>query len=288
MLARGPITMADDRQQARAAALRSLHEHGIFVLPNAWDAGSAAMIAAAGARAIATTSAGVSWSLGRPDGQHLGRAEMVDAVARIVAAVELPVSADIEGGYGDDPASVATTVRDVIAAGAVGINLEDSPAPGGPLFDPADQAARIRAARRAATDAGLPTLVINARTDVFLFGIGEPRGRLDDVLARAAAYADAGADSLFVPGLLDLDTLTTLTGQVTLPVNRVTGPGAPDLAALAAAGVRRVSLGAAISQAAYSLARRAAVEAITTGTYRSIADADSFGDINGVFPARSR
>jgi 2-methylisocitrate lyase-like PEP mutase family enzyme len=275
-----------DSQRAKAATLRSLHGGGIFVLPNAWDAGSAAMIAAAGARAIATTSAGVSWSLGRPDGQNLTRSEMTGVVARIAAAVELPVTADIEGGYGSDQDAVAATVREVIDAGAVGINLEDSGASGGGLFDRADQAGRLAAARAAATEAGLPELVINARTDVFLFGIGEPAGRLDDVIARAAAYAEAGADSLFVPGLLDHDMLAALTGRVSLPVNVMVGPGAPDVAALRAAGVRRVSLGQAIAQAAYTLARKAAAEALTSGTYDTIAGADPFGDINGAFAVR--
>jgi 2-methylisocitrate lyase-like PEP mutase family enzyme len=116
--------------------------------------------------------------------------------------------------------------------------------------------------------------------------MGEPEGRLDDVLARAAAYAQAGADSLFVPGLLDLDTLADLTGKSPLPVNVMTGPGAPDTAALRAAGVRRVSLGQAISQAAYTLARKAAAEALSAGTYNAIDGADSFGEINGAFPAR--
>jgi 2-methylisocitrate lyase-like PEP mutase family enzyme len=246
-------------------------------------AGSAAMIAAAGAPAIATTSAGVSWSQGRSDGQHLSRDEAVAVVARIAATVDLPVSADVEGGYGEGPDAVAATVRDVVGAGAVGINLEDSRAPGGPLIDPETQAARIRAARQAAADAGLPGLVINARTDVVLFGIGEPEGRLDDVLARAAVYAEAGADGLFVPGLLDLDTLTTLTGKVSLPVNVMVGPGAPDVATLRAAGVRRISLGQAIAQSAYSLARRAAAEALTNGTYDTLAGADDFGAVNGAF-----
>jgi len=273
-------------QHARAATLRSLHTDGIFVLPNAWDAGSAAMIAAAGALAIATTSAGVSWSLGCPDGQNLTRQEMTDAVARIAAVTHLPVTADIEGGYGSTPDAVAATVRAVISAGAVGINLEDSGAPNDGLFSAADQAARIRAARAAAAEAGLPELVINARTDVFLFAIGEPEGRLDDVLTRAAAYAQAGADSLFVPGLLDLGTLATLTGKSPMPVNVMAGPGAPDIATLRAAGVRRVSLGQAISQAAYTLARKAAAEALSAGTYNAIADADPFGEINGAFPAR--
>jgi len=275
-----------DSQRAKATTLSSLHGSGIFVLPNAWDAGSAAMIAAAGAPAIATTSAGVSWSLGRPDGQNLTRAEMTAVVARIAAAVDLPVTADIEGGYGSEPDAVAATVRAVIDAGAVGINLEDSGAPGGGLFDVADQAGRLAAARAAAAGAGLPELVINARTDVFLFGIGEPAGRLDEVIARGAAYAEAGADSLFVPGLLDLDILAALTGKVSLPVNVMVGPGAPDVAALRAAGVRRVSLGQAIAQAAYTLARKAAAEALTAGTYDTIAGADPFGDINGTFAVR--
>ncbi|MGH3293887.1 MAG: isocitrate lyase/PEP mutase family protein [Trebonia sp.] len=277
--------MVSESQHAKAAALRSLHEDGIFVLPNAWDAGSAAMIAAAGASVIATTSAGVSWSLGHPDGQNLTRQEAVGAVARIAAAVDLPVTADIEGAYGGDPGAVAATVTAVIGAGAVGVNLEDSGAPGGGLFDAAAQAARIRAARSAAAAAGLPELVINARTDVFLFGIGEPEGRLDDVLARAAVYAQAGADCLFVPGLLDLGTLATLTGKVSLPVNVMAGPGAPDVATLRAAGVRRVSLGQAITQAAYTLARKAAAEALTAGTSDTIAGADPFSDINRAFPA---
>lgn len=205
---------------------------------------------------------------------------MIGVIARIVSTVDLRVTADIEGGYGNDPDAVATTVRAVIDAGAVGINLEDSRSSDGTLHEPDAHAARIRAARAAATEADLPELVINARTDVFLFGIGEPDGRLDDVLRRAAAYTEAGADSLFVPGLLDLDTLKELTKQVSLPVNVMVGPGAPDVSSLRSAGVRRVSLGQTISQAAYSLARRATVEALTAGTYDSIAETDDFGAVN--------
>jgi 2-methylisocitrate lyase-like PEP mutase family enzyme len=277
--------MVDSRQRAKADTFRSLHKDGIFVLPNAWDAGSAAMIAAAGAQVVATTSAGISWSLGRSDGEHLSRAEMINVIARIAATVDLPVTADVEGGYGNDPEAVAATVRATIEAGAVGINLEDSRSSDGTLHAPDDQAARIRAKRAAATEGDLPELVINARTDVFLFGIGEPDGRLDDVLRRAAAYAKAGADSLFVPGLLDLDTLEELTNQVSLPVNVMVGPGAPEVSSLRSAGVRRVSLGQAISQAAYSLARRAAAEALTAGTYDSIAETDDFGAINSTVSA---
>ena len=270
-------------QLAKAARLRALHD-GVFVLPNAWDPGSAAMVAAAGASVVATTSAGMSWALGRSDGQGLTRDEMVAAIERIVSTVgELPVSVDIEGGYGPTPQDVADTVAKVIAAGAVGANIEDSEAPGGPLFELAAQVERLRAARSAAKSAGLADFVINARTDVFLFGIGEAGGRLEDVLARGAAYAEAGADCLFVPGLLDLDVLAKLTAQSPLPINVMAGPGAPDVATLGSVGVRRVSVGSAIGQAAYTIARRAAAELLSKGTYERLEGADDFGVMNGIF-----
>jgi 2-methylisocitrate lyase-like PEP mutase family enzyme len=275
--------VVEKAQQAKAESLRSLHSSGVLVLPNAWDAGSAAVIAAAGAQAIATTSGGVAWSLGRPDGHGLTREEMVEQVRRVAGAVDLPVSADIEGGYGPAPQDVAKTVEAVVGAGAVGVNIEDSRAPGGPLFDPQEQAERLRAGRAAATRAGLPELVINVRTDVILFGIGEPEGRLDDVIARAAGYAEAGADCLFVPGLIDLDALAALVKATSLPVNVMAWPGAPTVAEFAAAGVRRVSLGTAIAQSAYTLAQRAATEVLTKGTYHELGGALDFGTLNGLF-----
>jgi 2-methylisocitrate lyase-like PEP mutase family enzyme len=270
-------------QKATAEKLRALHAAGLLILPNAWDAGSAAVIALAGAQAIATTSGGIAWSLGRRDGQRLTRAEMVERIREIVAAVAIPVTADIEGGYGPDPEDVALTVEAVIAAGAAGVNIEDSRAPGGPLFDPAGQAARIRAGRAAAVSAGLPELFINARADVFLYGIGRPEARLGDVLARAAAYAEAGADSLFVPGVTDLAVIAELTRAAPVPVNVMAGPGAPLVSELAAAGVRRVSVGTAIAQAAYSLAQRAAAELLTTGGYATLEQALDFNAVNSLF-----
>ncbi|MET9732792.1 isocitrate lyase/phosphoenolpyruvate mutase family protein [Streptomyces sp. NPDC006458] len=269
-------------QQTKALALREFHEKGILVLPNAWDAGSAALIAQGGAKAIATTSGGVSWSAGKPDQQALTRDEMVALVRRIADAVEVPVTADIEGGYGLAPEDVAATVTAVIEAGVVGVNLEDSKLDG-TLFTAEEQAARIRAAREAAERAGLPELVINLRTDVFLFGIGAPEGRAADVLARAAVYAQAGADSLFVPGLLDLAVIAELVEGQPLPVNVMAGPGAPTVAEFEAAGVRRVSLGTAVAQAAYSLARRAAAELVTEGTYEELTGALDFGAVNSSF-----
>jgi len=267
-------------QRELAKALRALHEEGTLVLPNAWDSASAALIAQAGAAAIATTSGGIAWSAGRSDGEGLTRDEMAELVRRIVQVVDVPVTADIESGYGPADEDVAATVTAVIEAGAVGINLEDSLAPGGPLFDIPAQAGRLRAARAAAEASGLPGLWINVRTDVFLFGIGEPEGRLDDVLNRAVAYADAGVDSLFVPGLVDLGTLTTLVKESPLPINVMAGPGAPSVAELEAVGVRRISVGTAIAQAAYGLAQRAAVELLTKGTYDALGDGLDFGVVN--------
>ncbi|MFI9549245.1 isocitrate lyase/phosphoenolpyruvate mutase family protein [Streptomyces sp. NPDC052016] len=273
----------DQSTKDKAQRLRALAGDTVLVLPNAWDAGSAAVIAAAGAPAIATTSGGVAWSLGRGDGQQATRDEMLAAAARIVAAVDVPVTVDVEGGYGAAPAEVAQTVAAVVAAGAVGINLEDSRAAGGPLFTPEQQAERIAAARAAATEAGLPELVINARTDVYLFGIGEESGRLDDVLARAAAYAEAGADGVFVPGLLDLGVLADLSARSPLPVNAMAGPGGPSVTDLAKAGVRRVSVGTGVAQAAYTAARRATLELLSTGTYDELDGSLDFFQMNGLF-----
>ncbi|MBF6332067.1 isocitrate lyase/PEP mutase family protein [Nocardia transvalensis] len=273
----------NDSQHKKAAIFRQLHADGVFVLPNAWDPVSAALVAQAGAPAVATTSAAVSWAAGQGDGQRLTRAEMIDRVRRIVTSVEAPVTADVEGGYGPAPEDVARTVEEVIAAGAVGVNLEDSTRPGGPLFGIAEQAERLRAARAAAARNELPELVINARTDVYLFGVGEPENRFGDVVARAAAYAEAGADSLFVPGLLDLDTLRKLSGETPLPINVMIVAGAPSVAELATAGVRRISTGSALAQAAYQRVRAAATELLTHGTYTTLADGLGFGDIEALF-----
>lgn len=260
---------------AKANQIRSLQNESVLLLPNAWDAASAAVIAAVGAPAIATTSAGLSWSQGRPDGQALGRSEVVDIIARIAAVVDVPVTADIESGYDD----LAAAITDVIAAGAVGVNLEDSRAAGGPLYSVEEQVARIRQARAAAASAGLRELVLNARTDVILFGLGD----LDEVIARTHAYAAAGADSIFVPGLLDLTALRTLAEAAPIPVNAMAVAGGPDVAALTAAGVRRISLGMAVAQAAYTTARQVTLELLSKGTMDSLDGALGFGELNGLF-----
>ncbi|MFI7676865.1 isocitrate lyase/phosphoenolpyruvate mutase family protein [Actinophytocola sp. NPDC049390] len=232
-----------------------------LVLPNAWDAASARLVERAGAEAVATTSAGVAWSLGVPDGDRLGVDDAVAAVARIVRAVDVPVTADVESGYGD----VAGTVRRMRDAGVVGISIED-----GTVAAPE----RIAAARAAGGD-----LFVNARIDTFLLAVGG----VDETVARAKAYVDAGADGVFVPGVHDPDVIAELVSRIPAPVNVMAGPGAPPVAALAELGVRRVSVGPAHAVAAYSLVAAAAAEILGDGTYDKSDAALTFGDLNTSF-----
>ncbi|WP_433418425.1 isocitrate lyase/PEP mutase family protein [Microtetraspora malaysiensis] len=267
----------------KAQLFRSLHVAGSpLLLANAWDAASARIVEAAGATAIATTSAGVAWSLGASDGDRLDRRRALDLVARVAAAVDVPVTADIEAGYADDADGVADTVRAVLEAGAVGVNLEDAHHGGPtPLRPVEEQAARIGAARRAADESGVP-LFINARVDTYLLSVGDPDTRFDETLARAAAYVEAGADGVFIPGLTDLPTIAAFVEKAAVPVNVLAGPGAPDVAALAERGVARISLGSSVAQAAYAVARRAALELLGSGTYTTLTDALDYGEINGL------
>jgi 2-methylisocitrate lyase-like PEP mutase family enzyme len=265
-----------DTLVTQAHRLRSLHDPAHpLVLANAWDVASAVLVADAGAPAVATTSAGLAWSLGLPDGDRLDRESALAAVARIAAAVDVPVTADIEGGLAGSAAEVEVTVAGVLAAGAVGVNLEDGPR------DPAEAAERVAAARRAADRAGVP-LFVNARTDVYLRGIGAEQDRLDETVARAARYVEAGADGIFVPGTSDLAVIAALVERIAVPVNVLVGAGAPSVAELAACGVARVSLGSSVALAAYEVARRATREALTTGTYGSVAADLGYGDLDGL------
>lgn len=267
----------------KARSFRELHVPGRpVVLANVWDVVGARVVEDAGADAVATTSAGVAWALGAQDGDRLGRTAALDAVARVAGAVDLPVTADVESGFGADPAGVAETVRGVLAAGAVGVNLEDARHDGAdPLRPVAEQAERIAAARRAADAAGVP-LFVNARVDTYLRAVGDPGDRLAHTLERAAAYRAAGADGVFVPGVVDPATVTELARRIDAPLNVLAGPGAPDIAELAACGVARVSVGSGIAEAAYALLRRAARELLTTGTYTELAGALDYGELNAL------
>jgi 2-methylisocitrate lyase-like PEP mutase family enzyme len=261
----------------RAALFAGLHRRGDpLLLANAWDVASAVAIASAGAQAIATTSAGVAWSLGVPDGADFGADRAAAVIRRIAAAVTVPVSADIEAGYGESPGTVAATLTAVVRAGAVGVNIEDQRDQSS-LFEPGEQAERLAAARAAA--AGIPVW-INARTDVFLCGsYSSTSAGVAAALRRAAQYAGAGADSLFVPGLTDLAAIAELAAGP-LPVTVMAGPGAATVAELTTAGVVRISLGSAVAQAAYGLAARAATELFTTGTYDSSTNGFSYTSMN--------
>jgi 2-methylisocitrate lyase-like PEP mutase family enzyme len=263
-------------QHDLAVHFRDLHIPGTpLALANAWDAASARVVAATGAPAVATTSAGVAWGLGAADGDKLDRDAALELIRRVAGVVAVPVSADIESGFAAAPEGVADTVAAVIAAGAVGVNIEDG------SREPAEHAERIAAARRAAEAAGIP-LFINARTDVFLFGLGAPETRLAETLARAERYLEAGATGIFVPGVADPQTIAALAKEIPAPLNILVGPGSPTVGELADLGVARVSLGSAVAEAAYGLVRRAAEELAAAGTYTSVAQALTYGELNNL------
>jgi 2-methylisocitrate lyase-like PEP mutase family enzyme len=271
-------------QLGRVAHFRQLHTEKPLILPNAWDAASARVIEAAGAPAIATTSAGVSWSFGRADGQKLRREEMLQVIGNIVESVRVPVSADMESGYGDGSGKdVADTVQALMSMGVAGINIEDSPGQNGQvLLAPEEQADRIRMARQAATSVG-GDLLINARTDLYLFAVGDVKTRFSAAVERAKLYRRAGADCVFVPGVIDISTIVELVRAMEGPLNIMAMPGAPSAKQLGKIGVARVSVGPWIAQAALTVAQRAARELVREGTYKALEASLSFDDLNALF-----
>jgi 2-methylisocitrate lyase-like PEP mutase family enzyme len=263
-----------NNKEAKTEAFRALHQGKILILPNAWDAASARIIQQAGSSAIATTSAGIAFTLGYPDGQRISREEMLAVVARIAKAVNLPVTADVEAGYGPHPEDAARTAREVIAAGAVGMNLEDPTGdPQNPLMDLALQIERVKAVKE------LP-IVLNARTDVYLLEVGAPEKRYDEALRRLAAFRDAGADCVFVPGLRDGPTIGRLVKDLQCPVNILAGPGSPSVRELQKLKVARVSVGSAAMRATLGLLRRIAEELKGAGTYSTLEGGIPFADVN--------
>lgn len=253
-------------QRAKAKRFLELHTSGrLLVLPNAWDAGSAKIFEHAGFQALGTTSAGVALSLGYPDGERVSRAEMLEAVRRIASAVAIPVTADLEAGYGAAVSDAVETARGAIAAGAVGMNFEDSTSDDR-LVDVAAQVERIRAIKKLA-EAEKIALVLNARTDVFLLGVGDPAGRFDEAVRRANAYREAGADCLFVPGVTDAETIGRLVRAIPGPLNVLAVRGMPPIAELERLGVARVSVGSGPMRATLALTQRIAQELRERGTY---------------------
>src|SRR5476649_1450721 len=264
-----------------AERLRSLHRTPpILVLPNAWDAASARLIEAEGFPAIATTSAGVAAALGYPDGGVVPVNEMIEAIARITRAVKVPVTADVEHAYATTPDGVADVVLRFIAAGAVGINLEDV-VPGANALEPlALQVDKIAKIVKASTKAGV-RVVINARTDGFLNSFGAPETRLGIAIERGKAFLEAGADCVFVPGVRDAATIGALVKGIGGPINILAVDGSPSLRELEALGVARVSLGSGQMRATMAVLRDIARELKTTGTYASFTKhAMTFSDVN--------
>ncbi|HKU19998.1 MAG TPA: isocitrate lyase/phosphoenolpyruvate mutase family protein [Terriglobales bacterium] len=268
------------RQKSFADAFRRLH-HGpdILVLANCWDVASARVLEAERAPAIATSSAGVAFSLGYPDGQRISRDDMLAAVARVAKAVKVPVTADVESGYGTRAEDAARTAQAVIEAGAVGMNLEDSTEDSDTaLVEVALAVEKIRAVREAGNNAGVP-LVINARTDVYLNQVGAPESRYDHALRRAVAFRDAGADCIFLPGVKAPELISRFVKDLKFPINILAGPGFPAIAELQRLGVARVSLGSKPMLAGLGVLRRLARELQQKGTYTSLEGAVTYGEM---------
>ncbi|MBZ5659168.1 MAG: isocitrate lyase/phosphoenolpyruvate mutase family protein [Acidobacteriia bacterium] len=277
--------MVTTSQPELARQFLALHDRRkILVLPNAWDAASARIFEEAGFPAIGTSSAGIAFSLGYPDGQKISRSEMLAVVRRIARAVRIPVTADVEAGYGDTPEDAAQTARDVLAAGAVGMNLEDAvhDRPDS-LLDLNLQIEKIRAVAETSARAGV-SFVLNARTDVFLAGIGPAETRLARTIERLNAFRDAGAQSLFVPGVKDKETIGQLARGVRGPLNILAIAGTPPAAELEKLGVARVSVGSGPMRATLGLTARIARQLREEGAFSLMTDgALSFADANRLF-----
>jgi 2-methylisocitrate lyase-like PEP mutase family enzyme len=260
-------------QKTRAIQFRNMHSGvPILVLANAWDAASARIFEQAGFPAIATTSSGVAASLGYPDGQHISRDMLIEVVRHITRVVARPVTVDIEAGYGDTIEEVLQTVRAIIEAGGVGINIEDSTkGQGRRLVDISFQVELLKAIQELSSSMDMP-LVINARTDVFLLPSDDPTSQLEQAVQRGNAYLQAGADCFFPIGAVDMQTIGDLTKAINGPINILAGPTTPSIPELAQLGVARVSFGAGQMRAVLGRLRRIAHELLEQGTYTSMAE----------------
>jgi 2-methylisocitrate lyase-like PEP mutase family enzyme len=275
-------------QHEKAVAFRRLHERpGAFIIPNPWDAGTARLLTSLGFEALATTSAGLAFALGRRDGEDaVTRAEVLANAREIVAATPLPVSADLESGYGATPGAVAETIRLAAEAGLVGGSVEDTTAdPGRPIYDFDEAVERVVAAVAAARSLPFP-FTLTARAENFLHG----RPDLEDTIRRLKAFEAAGADVLYAPGLRDLETIRTVCAAVSKPVNVVMGLSGPTLSAaeLAAAGVKRISVGSALARAAFGAVARAAEEMRERGTFAFGAEGIPYAELTRLMPAKPR
>ncbi len=268
-------------QQQLGQAFRELHQRNFaFIIPNPWDAGSARLLAHLGFEALATTSAGYAFSRGQGD-NTIGREEMMRHVASIASATDLPVSGDLENGFGDDPDTVAETIRLAVKAGLVGGSIEDSTnRQDAPIYEHELAVERMRAASEAARSLLFP-FTLTARSENYLVG----RPNLNDTIKRLQAYQEAGADVLYAPGVKKLDDLAAIAGSLDRPVNAVMGlQGAHmSLADLSEIGVKRVSVGSALSRVALGAFLRAAQEMRDRGTFEFLDQAMGYHDLNSIF-----
>ena len=269
------ISMINSSQKDKADLFLKLHTgRDILVLLNTWDPGSSKLMEAIGFKAIATSSQGVSASLGYPDGQAIPFREMTEAIGRIVNKVSLPVSADIEGGYGNNVREIVKSVQMVIATGIVGINIEDSNKSDAKLLDVNEFCERISAIRNLSDSMGFH-LVINVRTDVFLARWGDPEKRLAESVRRGNKYREAGADCIFIPDVWEEDKIATLVKEIDAPINILVNPtigtGLPPSAIrLQELGVARISLGSSLMKATLSVAKKIGDELNLGGTYNAL------------------
>jgi 2-methylisocitrate lyase-like PEP mutase family enzyme len=273
--------MPNPEQRKKAEAFRAMHAgQGAVLLPNVWDVASARIIEEAGFEAIATTSAGIAFAQGFPDGQKIPAEQMITSIAHIVAAVRVPVTADVEAGYGQRPEDAARTARNVVDAGAVGMNFEDATGDADhPLTALTLQLERIRAIRETAEELRVP-IVLNARTDVYLLQIGDPSRRYDEAVRRLSAFRDAGADCVFVPGVRDAETIGRFVADLKCPVNILGMPGSPPVPELVRLGVKRISLGSGPMRSSLGFLRGLAEEVKTSGTYKLMEGAPSHAEMN--------
>jgi 2-methylisocitrate lyase-like PEP mutase family enzyme len=276
-------------QAERAEQFRKLHRGPrILALPNAWDVASARILEELGYPAIATTSAGIAFSLGYPDGQRVSRDQMLEVVARIAHAVRVPVTADMESGYGTSVKDMTETAKALIAAGAIGLNLEDVTGDDeSSHVETKLQVKKIGAIREISSSLGVP-LVLNARTDIYLMPIGPAETRFDRTVERLRAYHQAGADCLFAPGVQDRETIAKLVGALGAPLNILLTPACPSLRELEKTGVARASAGSAAMRATLGLLRRIGKELMQAGTYSCLQDgAVPFDELNQILARKN-
>ena len=278
--------MNRDFQIELGRRFRRLHEDGTFLMPNAWDTGSALLLETAGFEALGTTSAGIAYSLGKADATGaLAIDEALDETARIAGAVSVPVNVDAENGYGDDPEAVAECIRRCIHAGAVGAGIEDyTQDPAHPLYERTLAVERIRAAREAADASGVP-FVLTARAECHLYRVP---GAFAESVARSNLYREAGADCLYTPGVRDRAEVAALVREIDGPMNFVVGKGMADytLGELGELGIRRVSIGGSLMRATFALAERAAAQMKREGRFNWAADQLGAGDFERLFTNR--